>query len=291
MRKTRGEIIFGYCNGVFLALLCFTMVYPLIYVIAASFSDPILFITHRGPLFKSLGFTLDAYKNVLSNRNIASGYRVTLFVVPVGTVINMFLTLLGAYFLSRRGSLWVRPVMMLITFSMFFSGGMIPLYLVVRQVGLYNSIWALIIPSAITTYNMIIMRTSLMGVPVDLEDSARMDGAKDFTILFKILVPVVMPTIAVLILFYGVGHWNSWFSAMLYIRQRSLYPLQLILREILIQNSADSMLTEVAVDRRQFVIIIVKYAVIVVSTLPILCLYPFLQRYFVKGVMVGSLKG
>ena len=130
-----------------------------------------------------------------------------------------------------------------------------------------------------------------MGVPVDLEESARIDGAKDFTILFKILVPVVMPTIAVLILFYGVGHWNSWFSAMIYIRRRNLYPLQLILREILIQNSADSMLTDVAVDRRQFVMIIVKYAVIVVSTLPILCLYPFLQRYFVKGVMIGSLKG
>jgi putative aldouronate transport system permease protein len=168
---------------------------------------------------------------------------------------------------------------------------MIPLYLVVRQVGLYDNIWALILPSAISTYNMIIMRTSLLGIPAELEESARIDGAQDFTILFRILVPVVMPTIAVLILFYGVGHWNSWFSAMLYLRRHELYPLQLILREILIQNNTDSMLMDIATDRRQFVTLIVKYAVIVISTFPILCLYPFLQRYFVKGVMVGSLKG
>jgi len=291
MRKTKSEIIFGYCNGIFLGILCLTMLYPILYVTVASFSDPIRFITHRGPLIAPLGFTLDAYNLVINNPNIASGYRITLLVVPVATSLNIFLTLLGAYFLSRRGSLWVKPVMMLVTFSMFFSGGMIPLYLVVRQVGLYDSIWALIFPSAITTYNMIIMRTSLMGVPADLEESARMDGAKDFTILFRILVPVVMPTIAVLILFYGVEHWNSWFSAMLYLRRHQLYPLQLILREILIQNSTDIMLQEVASDRRQFVNAIVKYAVIVISTFPILCLYPFLQRYFVKGMMVGSLKG
>jgi putative aldouronate transport system permease protein len=267
------------------------MLYPLIHVTAASFSDPIKFMTHRGPLLKSLGFTLDAYKLVFDNPNISTGYRITLFVVPVGTAVNMLLTLLGAYFLSRRGSLWVKPVMMLVTFTMFFSGGMIPLYLVVRQVGLYDNIWALILPSAISTYNMIIMRTSLMGIPAELEESARIDGAQDFTILFRILVPVVMPTIAVLILFYGVGHWNSWFSAMLYLRRHELYPLQLILREILIQNNTDSMLMDIATDRRQFVTLIVKYAVIVISTFPILCLYPFLQRYFVKGVMVGSLKG
>ncbi|MDR2078139.1 MAG: carbohydrate ABC transporter permease [Treponema sp.] len=291
MRKTKGERIFGYCNGLFLTVLCITMLYPLIYVTAASFSDPIKFMTHRGPLLKSLGFTLDAYKLVFDNPNISTGYRVTLFVVPVGTALNMLLTLLGAYFLSRRGSLWVRPVMLLVTFTMFFSGGMIPLYLVVRQVGLYDNIWALILPSAVSTYNMIIMRTSLMGIPAELEESARIDGARDFTILFRILVPVVMPTIAVLILFYGVGHWNSWFSAMLYLRRHELYPLQLILREILIQNNTDSMLMDIATDRRQFVTLIVKYAVIVISTFPILCLYPFLQRYFVKGVMVGSLKG
>jgi putative aldouronate transport system permease protein len=291
MRKTKGERIFEYCNGLFLTILCLTMLYPLVYVTAASFSDPIKFMTHRGPLLKSLGFTLDAYKLVFDNPNISTGYRVTLFVVPVGTALNMLLTLLGAYFLSRRGSLWVRPVMLLVTFTMFFSGGMIPLYLVVRQVGLYDNIWALILPSVISTYNMIIMRTSLMGIPPELEESARIDGAQDFTILFRILAPVVMPTIAVLILFYGVGHWNSWFSAMLYLRRHELYPLQLILREILIQNNTDSMLMDIATDRRQFVTLIVKYAVIVISTFPILCLYPFLQRYFVKGVMVGSLKG
>jgi putative aldouronate transport system permease protein len=138
---------------------------------------------------------------------------------------------------------------------------------------------------------MIIMRTSIIGVPAELEDSARIDGAKDFSILFLILVPVVMPTIAVLVLFYGVGHWNSWFNAMIFIRRQELFPLQLILRAILIQNDTDLMLQDVATDRRQFVSLIVRYAVIVISTFPILCLYPFLQRFFVKGVMVGSLKG
>jgi putative aldouronate transport system permease protein len=278
-------------NGLFMLIICVTMIYPFIYVIAASFSDPIRFLVNKGPLIRPLGFTLDAYKLVFDNPNISTSYRVTLFVVPVGTTVNVILSLLGGYFLSRRGSLWMRPVMMLVTFTMFFSGGMIPTFLVVRQLGLFDSVWALILPAAISTYNMIIMRTAFMGVPLELEESARIDGAQDFTILFRILVPVVMPTIAVLILFYGVDHWNSWFPAMLYIRKRQLYPLQLILREILIQNNTDSMLTDIAVDRRQFVTLIVKYAVIVISTIPILALYPFLQRYFVKGVMVGSLKG
>jgi putative aldouronate transport system permease protein len=291
VKKSTGEKVFGWFNGAFLGVLCVTMMYPLVYVLAASFSDPIRFMLNKGPLLLPRGFTLDAYNLVFANPNIGTGYRVTLFVVPVGTAVNMLLSLFGGYFLSRRESIWMRPIMMLITFTMFFSGGMIPLYLVVRQVGLYDNIWALILPSAISTYNMIIMRTSLLGVPAELEESARMDGAQDFTILFRILVPVVMPTIAVLILFYGVSHWNSWFSAMLYIRRHELYPLQLILREILIQNNTDSMLMDIATDRRQFVTLIVKYAVIVISTFPILCLYPFLQRYFVKGVMVGSLKG
>jgi putative aldouronate transport system permease protein len=291
MIRSTGEKAFGVFNAIFMMLLCAMMLYPLWYVAMASFSNPIRYLVHKGPLLLSKGFTLEAYQLVLSNPNLATGYRVTLFVVVVGTAINLLLTMLGGYFLSRRGSIFVKPVMFAITFTMFFSGGMIPTYLVVQQLKLYDTIWALILPVAISTYNMIIMRTSFLGVPDSLEESARIDGANDFTILFRILTPVVKPTLAVLLLFYAVGHWNSWFTAMLYIRRHEMYPLQLILREILIQNNTDSMLTDVATDRRQFVTLIVKYAVIMISTLPVLCLYPFLQKYFVKGVMVGSLKG
>ena len=291
MIRTNGEKVFSVFNTLFMVLLCLIMLYPLWYVVMASFSDPIQYLTHKGPLLIPKGFTLEAYKLVFSNPNIATGYQVTLFVVVVGTVVNLVLTILGGYFLSRRGSVFVRPVMFAITFTMLFPGGMIPMYLVVRQLGLYDTVWALIFPVAISTYNMIVMRTSMLGVPESLEESARIDGANDFTILGRIIVPVVKPTLAVLLLFYAVGHWNSWFNAMLYIRRHEMYPLQLILREILIQNSTDNMLADVATDRRQFVTLIVKYAVIMVSTVPILCLYPFLQKHFVKGVMVGSLKG
>jgi len=174
---------------------------------------------------------------------------------------------------------------------MFFIGGLIPSYLLVLNLGLMDTMWALLLPSAINTYNMIIMRTAFADVPVSLEESARLDGANDLQILLRIVLPLSMPVIAVILLFYGVAHWNSWFSAMIYIRTRTKFPLQLVLREILIASSTTAMTADVANIDKEPVDAVVKYATIIVATLPILCLYPFLQRYFVKGVMIGAVKG
>jgi len=201
------------------------------------------------------------------------------------------MTSLGAYALSRQNFLWKNPIMFGIVFTMFFSGGLIPTFLLVNKIGLLDSRWALIIPAAMSTYNLIIMRTSFQGIPASLEESAKLDGANDFTVLFRIVMPLSMPVIAVMILFYGVAHWNSWFSALIYIRSRDLFPLQLILREILITNNTDSMMTGVGGGDRMPIGETIKYATIIVSTIPVLCLYPFLQKYFVKGVMIGAIKG
>ena len=171
-----------------------------------------------------------------------------------------------------------------------FSGGLIPFYLVVRDLGLADTRMALILPTLISTYNLIIMRTSFAAIPVSLEESAKMDGATDFTVLFKIIIPLSMPVIAVMILFYGVGNWNSWFNAMIFLKTREKYPLQLILREIILSSNTDSMTTDVSSADKELVTETVKYATIMVASLPIMCVYPFLQKYFVKGVMVGSLK-
>lgn len=220
-----------------------------------------------------------------------SGYRNTLFIVTVGTVFSVVLTSLGAYVLSRKQFMLRNFFMMMITFTMFFSGGLIPFYMVVRNVGLYNSLFALIIPTAISTYNLIIMRTSFAAVPTELEEAAIIDGANHWHILFKIYYPVSKAIIAVMILYYGVGLWNGWFYSMVFLADREKFPLQLILREILIQNDTSSMQGGVGTSDVFNVGESIKYAVIVVATLPILCIYPFIQKYFVKGVMIGAVKG
>ncbi|MFK7692223.1 carbohydrate ABC transporter permease [Paenibacillus sp. HJGM_3] len=266
--------------------------YPFIYVIMSSLSDSRLLLSHTGILLWPEGFTWGAYKLVFLNPNILRGYANTLFVVTVGTSINLFLTCLGAYVLSRRGVPWTNKLMLLIVFTMFFSGGMIPSYLLVNNwLHLGNSLLALIIPGAISTWNLIILRTSFASIPDSLFESAKIDGAHDFTILARIVVPLSLPVLAVMTLFYGVHHWNAWFSSMLYLRDRSLFPLQLILREILIQNSTEYMTSHSSAGEIETVGESIKYATIMVATLPILFIYPFLQRYFVKGVMIGSIKG
>jgi len=193
--------------------------------------------------------------------------------------------------LSRRNWMFQKVMVLSVIFTMYFSGGLIPFYLTVRDLRLDNTLWSLILPTAISTYNLIIMRTAFAAVPESLEESAKLDGASHFVILTRIMIPLVGPTIAVLVLYYGVGHWNSWFNAMIFLRDRSEYPLQLILREILIQNSLNDMTMGEGMADREMIAETIKYAVIVVSTVPILCLYPFLQKYFVKGVMIGALKG
>ncbi len=299
-KKTVGERIFNCINITFLTILAIACLYPMLYVLFASFSDPIELMKHRGLMLRPLGFTIEGYKLVFKNPSITTGYLNTLFYVTAGTAINLFMTSLGAYVLSRKNVLWKNAIAFMITITMLFSGGLIPFYLLVKSLGMVNTRWALIIPGAISTYNLFVMRTSFASIPDSLEESAKIDGANDFIILFRIILPLSKAVLAVMTLFYAVGHWNAWFNAMIFLRKRELFPLQLILREILIANDMQSMsnlegLVDVSVqanaDIVYFARLLVQYCTIIVATLPILFLYPFVQKYFVKGVMIGSLKG
>lgn len=281
--------IFKAADILIISLIALVCLYPMIYVLFASLSNSALFIQHQGLLFKPLDLTFDSYIQVTKHPMIVRGYINTIFVVIAGLATNMLCTLTGGYVLSVKEFKWRKLLNRLVVFTMLFSGGMVPHYLTVKAVGLLDSYWSLILPVAINTFNLIIIRTAFESVPESLAESARLDGANDFIILFRIILPLTMPSVAVIILYYGVQHWNSWFSSMLYLQTRQKYPLQLILREILLQNDTSTMTAgggdTIGMSDT------VKYAVIIVSTLPILCLYPFLQRYFVKGVMVGAVKG
>jgi putative aldouronate transport system permease protein len=295
-KKSFAGHIFDTFNVLFLLFLVIITLYPFLYVVFASVSNPVRFMGHSGLLLRPLGFQIDVYKLVLSNAAIKNGYLVTLFVVIVGTACNMAASLLFAYVLSRKGLVLHSFFMFLAVFTMYFSGGMIPTYLVVKGVGLLDSLWALIVPGLIGTYYVILIRTALSAVPAEMEESAKLDGAGNIRILVSILIPLIMPTIAAITLFYMVGHWNSWTSALIYLQTSQKFPLQLVLRSILLQNEVNTTLAGsdmMAVDasRNYAMRMIVKYCVIVVSTVPILCVYPFLQKYFTKGIMIGALKG
>ncbi|RAU93862.1 carbohydrate ABC transporter permease [Paenibacillus sp. YN15] len=289
-KLTPGERTFEFCNYLFLVLLSLLTLYPFLYVLFASLSDPSQLYQARGILWKPVGFSFESYMRVFENPMIPKGYLNTLFYVLLGTTLNVFMTALGAYGLSRQGVMWRNAIMFMIVFTMFFQGGLVPLYLLVGDIGLLDNRLALILPTLISAYNLIIMRTAFQGVPAALEESARIDGANDMVILFRVIIPLSLPVMAVMVLFYGVQHWNAWFHALIFLRTRELFPLQLILREILIQNSTDNMLTGVGGGDTQFVSETIKYATIIVATVPILLLYPFLQKYFVKGVMIGAIK-
>lgn len=283
-----GERIFYIVDDLLMILLCVIILVPLIHVVAGSFSSGTKYMAHVGMLLWPLDFTLEAYKAVAQNPNIWTGYANTLFIVIVGTALNLLFTIVAAYVLSRKNYMLKRFFNLLVVFSMYFSGGMIPSFLVVKGVGLYNSIWALIIPVLINVFNLVIVRTAMLGVPDSLEESAQLDGAGHLTILFRIITPLIKPTVAVICLYYAVAHWNSWFNAMLYVKKRAMYPLQLILREIIIQNDLSASSSG---DEAYFMSETIQFATIVVATLPILCVYPFIQKYFVKGIMVGAVKG
>ena len=291
MLETKGEKIFNVVNIVFLSVISVICLYPLLYVLFASLSEATSFEQNAGFLLWPQSFTIGAYKLVFRNIMIGIGYRNTLFYMVLGTSINLILTVLTAFILSRKQYPFKRALNLLIIFTMFFNGGLIPNFLIVKNLGLIDSIWALLLPTAVSTYNMVIMRTAFSGIPPALEESAKLDGAGDIRVLCQILIPLAMPTIAVMILFYGVSHWNSWFPAMIYIRTRTKYPLQLILREILIANSTNTMTVNLDTIDTEAVAEVVKFATIVVATVPILLIYPFLQRFFVKGVMIGAVKG
>ena len=293
IKESFGSRLFDIVDILIVCLLLACVLIPLVHIVAASFSNPSLFVGHKGILLWPEGFSLASYQAVLKNAFLWTGYANTLFIVLVGTVLNVLLSMVAAYCLpcayalSRKDLRGRGIIMIFFMIPMYFSGGMIPLYLVVKGVGLYGSRWALILPTLVDTYNLIIMRTAFAGVPDSLEESAKLDGANAWTILWRIMAPLVKPTVAVITLYYAVSHWNSWFNAMLFLRDKTQYPLQLILRQILIQNDtadmtagADYLISET-----------IQYATVVVATLPILCIYPFVQKYFVKGVMIGAIKG
>lgn len=294
IKRSKGEKTFDFFNTLIMIVLMIICAYPLLYVLFASLSDPYKLMQHRGLLFKPLGFTLKGYALVFQNPSIMTGFLNTFFYVVVGTTVSVIMTSMAAYVLSRKNLLLGKPLMLMVTITMFFSGGLIPFYLQVQNLGLKDSRWALILPSAISVWSLIVLRTAFKKVPESLIESAKIDGANDFTILFRIVIPSAKATIAVIALLYAVGQWNSWFNAMIFLSDRGKYPLQLILREILISNDMREMMN-LPKGSAQFIQAdayksLIKYSTVVVSIIPILCIYPFVQKYFVKGTMLGSVK-
>lgn len=290
--KSKGYTVFTVFNYIILTFIGLVCLYPLYYVVIASFSDPVKLISHDGLLLLPLkDYTLAGYRMVFQNKLVMSGYKNTLIVLVVGVCINMILTILGAYVIAQRKLLLRKPLTIFIIVTMYFSGGMIPAYLNVRDLGMMDSLMALIMPSAINTSNLLIMRSAFMSVPESLSEAAEIDGASHRQILFQVMVPLVKATMAVLVLYYGVAHWNSWFNASIYLRSSDKFPLQLVLRNILIEGETSDMLSDVGSADNPQAVQLLKYSLIVVSTLPIMCIYPFLQRFFEKGVMLGAVKG
>ena len=271
VKRSVPERIFDVFNVLLMGILAVIFAYPMLYVLFASFSDPAQLIAHTGILFGPKGFSLDGYRMVLKTPSIWSS--------------------MGAYVLSRKGFAYRSVLTKAIVFTMYFSGGLIPFYLTIHNVGLYDTRLALILPVAINTWNLIVMRTSFSQIPESLEEAARIDGANDFVILFRVFMPVAKSTLAVMVLFYAVQHWNSWFNAMIFLQDRDKFPLQLFLREILLSGSMMDVTAGTSDDvSNALTTMMIKYCTIIVSTLPILCVYPFLQKYFAKGVMIGSVK-
>lgn len=285
------DLIFTLINTLLMLFITLITIYPMYYVLMVSLSDSNQIAANSSLLLKPLGFTLDAYKAVVKNPGIVSGYRNTLIILVGGLLVNLTLTSIGAYFFSRKNVKLQKPLWLFVLFTMYFSGGTIPFYFTVLDLGLKNSLWALILPTAITTFNLIVLKNAFESIPESLEESVKLDGGGHFVMLFRIILPLSKSAMAVMVMYYAVGHWNSWFNAMLFIDERELFPLQLILREILIIGDTQSMMDSVATVDTVSLSQSLKYAVIIVSTVPILLVYPFMQKYFVKGVMIGSVKG
>ena len=273
-RESGASRLFNILNYVFLAFIGIICLYPFLYVVFASFSDPNQFIKHDFTvLWAPAGFSLEAYKHVFTGE-LGSGYMNTLIYVVAGTAISMLLTFLGAYVLSRKGYLLKKPLTMVIMFTMYFNGGMIPFYLWINQLGMVDTRWAILLPTALNTYNMIVMRTAFASVPESLIEAAKLDGASDFTCLFRIIIPLSKATVAVVLLFYAVARWNEWLPATMFLRSSA---------DAIVNTGGEATNVTALAE-------IIKYATIVVSTLPILVVYPFVQKYFVSGVMIGGVK-
>ncbi len=290
-KKSPARVTFLLINTLVMILIAFICFVPIWHVMMASISDPGLVDRNTGLILFPLGkVSVNGYRYVLSYSNVWVGYRNTLFYVVAQCAITGVLTVIAGYVLSRKRFHFRGVLMGIISFTMLFNGGMIPTYMVVRDLHMLDTRWAMLIPSALNVFYIIIMRTSIQSIPDSLEESATIDGAGELTIMFRIILPLAKATFAVILLFIAVGKWNEWFPALLYLSENKRYPLQMFLRDILIKQT-DFTSSSDALDQTQLYKVLVKYCIIVVSTLPILCVYPFVQKYFVTGVMIGSVKG
>lgn len=298
VKDTRADKIFLVFVYFFLAIALLIVLYPLIYIVSASISNPHLVNSGEMWLLPK-GVTFEGYRTLLGNSSIWRGYLNTIYYTVLGTSINLLVTLPCAYALSRDDFYGSRAFTNFMLVTMFLSGGMIPSYLLIRSLGMLNTVWALVIPGAVSVYNVVVTRTFFQTtIPREMEEAAIVDGCSDFRLFMQIVLPLSTPIIAVMALFYGVGHWNSFFSALIYLSDKSMYPLQMILREILIlqdmsSNTVSNVTSEMAsmLYSKQQLAEVIKYGVMIVSSLPVIIVYPFLQKYFVKGMMVGSIKG
>lgn len=287
-----GDRVFRAVNAVILVAVCVATLFPFLNVIAVSLSgrNPV----SRGEVsFYPKDFTLQAYKKILQNDAIFRAYGNTLFVVLVGTVLSVGMTAFAAYPLSKRNLVGRNAITFLFALTMWFSAGMIPQFLVVRDLGLFDRLWALILVPLVSAFHVIIMRTFFQTIPASLEESAKIDGANDAVVLFRIVMPLSKPVLATVALWVAVFHWNTFMDPLIFLQTRSKFTLQLVLRDIILANSAMEYGMDVNPDMSEFEVVSesVKYGTIIVATLPILCLYPFLQKYFVQGVLIGSIKG
>ncbi|MDR4949650.1 carbohydrate ABC transporter permease [Neobacillus cucumis] len=291
--KSKEDKIFDVVNTIFLTLICLAVLYPLYFVIIASISNPNMVYNGEVWLFPK-EITFEGYKRIFSDPKIWLGYKNTVIYTVVGTVVQVSLTLMAAYALSRKDFYGKSFFMMVILFTMFFNGGLIPTYLVVKDLGMLNTVWAMILPKAVAVWNLIVARSFFEeNIPNELLEAGKIDGCSNTKFFLKVVLPLSKPIIAVMVLFYAVGQWNSYFDALIYLNDESLYPLQLILRNILTQNQLSvKMLSDLDnLAAQQQVGEIIKYGIIIVGALPLLIVYPFVQRHFVKGVLIGGVKG
>ena len=293
MPQSRSERIAGIFIYIILSFITLLVLYPLFFVLIASISAPETVM--RGEVWlwpKELSFV--GYERLFANSELVRGFLNTLLYTTTGTALNVLMTIAAAYPLSRVDFKGRHVFTLIIVFTMFFSGGMIPNYLLVKELGMLDTIWAIIIPSAVSVWNIIIMRTFFQSsIPKEMQEAAFIDGASNMRVLLRIVLPLSGPILAVMVLFYAVGHWNSYFSALIYLSDRANYPMQLFLREILVQGQMQEMvdISDDSLARSLMDAEAIKYAAVIVTNLPMLLLYPFLQKYFVKGVMIGAIKG
>ena len=288
--RSKGSIAFDIFNYIILALAAGSMLFPFLYILAVSIS-PLDQVMRGGLILWPEKFNFDSYKLILDNQHFIKALKVTVLLTVVGTVMNLVLTCTMAYPLSKKRLKGRSVILFLVMFTMLFQGGMIPSFLVVKWLDLLNTFWAVIVPVGIYAFNLIILKNFFQSIPEALEESARIDGCSNLGVLWKIVLPLSMPALATFTLFYSVGHWNQFFLSVLYVTDSSLWPIQVVLRQMIIQGSIEEYQAAIANGDIATLPTTLKMAAIIVATIPILCVYPFLQKHFAKGVMLGSVKG